>query len=67
MISEVIPTPTFIEKAKCLKKKFATLSDTLLELEVNLIKNPRLGDPYGKNIYKVRISDELKERVNWWF
>ena len=66
MINEVIPTPTFVKKAKRLKKKFATLSDTLLELEGYLLKNPRLGDPYGKNIYKVRISDELKERVNWW-
>ncbi|MFA5245190.1 MAG: addiction module toxin RelE, partial [Pedobacter sp.] len=60
MTNEVIPTPVFIKKAKRLKKKFVTLSDTLLDLEKNLLKNPRLGDPYGKNIYKVRISDESK-------
>jgi hypothetical protein len=41
--------------------------DTLLTLKKELLKNPRLGDSYGKNIYKVRISDELKERVNWRF
>ena len=41
--------------------------DTLLRLEKELLKNPRLGDSYGKNIHKVHISDELKERVYWWF
>ncbi len=41
--------------------------DALLTLEKELLKNPRLGDSYGKNIYKVRISDEIKEKVNWWF
>ena len=60
MTNEVIPTPVFIKKVKRLKKKFATLSDTLLTLEKELLKNPRLGDSYGKNIYKVRISDESK-------
>lgn len=60
MTNEVIPTPVFIKKAKRLKKKFATLLDTLLRLENELLKNPRLGDSYGKNIYKVRISDESK-------
>lgn len=58
--NEVIPTPVFIKKVKRLKKKFATLLDTLLRLEKELLKNPRLGDSYGKNIYKVRISDESK-------
>ena len=60
MTNEVIPTSVFIKKAKRLKKKFATLVDTLLTLEEELLKNPRLGDSYGKNIYKVRISDESK-------
>lgn len=31
-----------------------------MDLEKDLLENPRLGDPYGKNIYKVRISDESK-------
>ncbi|MFM6975743.1 MAG: addiction module toxin RelE [Sphingobacteriaceae bacterium] len=62
MTNEVIPTPVFIKKVKRFKKKFTTLPDTILALEQDLLKNPRLGVPYGKNIYKVRISDESKGR-----
>jgi hypothetical protein len=38
--NEVIPTPVFIKKAKRLKKKFATLLDTLLTLEKELADVP---------------------------
>lgn len=58
--NEVIPTPTFIRKIKRLKKKFPTLSDSILALEKELLKAPRMGDSYGKNIYKIRIGDESK-------
>lgn len=41
-------------------KKFATLSKSLAYLEQELIKNPKLGDSYGSNIYKIRVADESK-------
>jgi mRNA-degrading endonuclease RelE of RelBE toxin-antitoxin system len=58
--NEVIPTPTFTGKAKRLAKKFKTLFDSIDDLETRLLANPRLGDPYGKNIYKIRLADESK-------
>jgi hypothetical protein len=45
---EIIPTPTFTNKAKRLTKKFKTLFDSIEQLETRLLANPRLGDPYGK-------------------
>jgi mRNA-degrading endonuclease RelE of RelBE toxin-antitoxin system len=60
VINEVIPTPTFTSKAKRLTKKYKTLFDSIDELETRLLANPRLGDAYGKNIYKIRLADESK-------
>ena len=50
----------FLKKAKRLLKKYHTLENSLRKLELKLIENPRLGDNYGSNIYKIRISDESK-------
>jgi len=32
----------------------------LESVEADLLKNPRIGDSYGANVYKVRIADESK-------
>ncbi len=50
----------FLKKAKHLLKKYYTLSISLKQLEAALINNPKLGDSYGANIYKVRLADESK-------
>jgi mRNA-degrading endonuclease RelE of RelBE toxin-antitoxin system len=60
MANRVTPTPYFLSKAKRLKKKFATLDDSLLDLEQKLILNPKLGESYGANIYKIRLADPSK-------
>ncbi|QTE34809.1 type II toxin-antitoxin system RelE/ParE family toxin [Mucilaginibacter gossypii] len=60
MANKVVLTAFFLKKAKRLVKKFATLSKSLAHLEQELIKNPKLGDNYGSNIYKVRVADESK-------
>ncbi len=60
MANNVRLTAFFLKKAKRLLKKYSTLAYSLSELEKALINNPRLGDSYGSNIYKVRLADESK-------
>jgi len=60
MGNKVILTAFFIKKAKRLIKKYRTLKSSLANLEQALINNPRLGDNYGANIYKIRLADESK-------
>jgi len=31
-----------------------------LNLEKNLVQNPRIGESYGANIYKIRVADPSK-------
>lgn len=60
MTNTVIVSHAFKREVKPLAKKYKTLKasvDTLIE---ELIKNPYLGEPYGNNIFKVRLSDESK-------
>ncbi|RYE19307.1 MAG: addiction module toxin RelE, partial [Sphingobacteriaceae bacterium] len=39
-----------------------TLEHNLENLEQKLLLNPKLGDNYGSNIYKIRLGDESKGR-----
>jgi mRNA-degrading endonuclease RelE of RelBE toxin-antitoxin system len=50
----------FKRKVKPLAKKYHTLRESIDELGNELIKNPYLGESYGKNIYKVRLADKSK-------
>jgi mRNA-degrading endonuclease RelE of RelBE toxin-antitoxin system len=49
-------TKNFRLEAKPLLKKFPSLSKDLLRLEGELIKNPKLGTPLGKDVYKIRLK-----------
>lgn len=60
MKNKIYLTSYFIKKAKRLVKKYKTLGTNLAILEKDLLKNPRFGDSYGGNIYKVRVADESK-------
>jgi mRNA-degrading endonuclease RelE of RelBE toxin-antitoxin system len=62
MANNVRLTAFFLKKAKRLLKKYHTLQKSLKKLERDLIENPKLGDSYGANIYKVRLADESKGR-----
>jgi len=62
MINQVFISHDFKREVKPLVKKYATLKasvDTLIEA---LIENPFLGEPYGNDIFKVRLSDKSKGR-----
>ncbi|MES2426216.1 MAG: type II toxin-antitoxin system RelE/ParE family toxin [Bacteroidota bacterium] len=60
MKNNVRLTAFFLRKAKRLIKKYHTLQSSLKQLEQALILNPKAGDSYGSNIYKVRLADESK-------
>jgi mRNA-degrading endonuclease RelE of RelBE toxin-antitoxin system len=60
MANSVTTTPQFDRDVKKLSKKYHSLKKSLLELEKDLIENPRLGVSYGKNIYKIRLEGEGK-------
>jgi len=60
MANNVHLTAFFLKKAKRLLKKYHTLQNSLEKLELELIKNPKMGDSYGSNIYKIRLADESK-------
>lgn len=60
MENRVLLTAFFLKKAKRLLKKYHTLQSSLGQLEQLLVSNPKIGDSYGSNIYKVRLADESK-------
>ena len=53
---EIIPTPFFLKDVKPLVKKYPSLKSELIQLENNLIEKPSMGEPLGKDCYKIRLS-----------
>lgn len=49
-------TKNFKKEVKPLLKKHKSLSRDLLNLEKQLIINPMLGTPIGKNVFKIRLK-----------
>ena len=60
MANFVIPTPFFESKYKRLARKFPSLGIELVNLEKDLINNPKLGESLGSNLYKIRLSAKDK-------
>lgn len=53
---ELIPSPQFLKEVKALSKKYASLKNDLDTLGQELLVNPFLGEPLGKDCYKVRMA-----------
>ena len=49
-------TKNFKKEAKPLLKKHKTLGKDLLNLEKELVAQPRLGTPLGQDCYKIRLK-----------
>jgi len=49
-------TNNFKAELKPLLKKYHSLSKDLLRLEAELIENPKLGSPLGKDAFKIRLK-----------
>ena len=50
----------FKKDAKKLLKKYASLKNELIELEEQLLENPKLGTLISKNTYKIRLAVKSK-------
>lgn len=60
MTNVIIASHAFKREVKPLAKKYKTLKISVDKLIEDLIKDPYLGESYGNDIYKVRLSDESK-------
>ena len=60
MENNIRVTEFFLKKAKRLVKKYHSLEASIYKLQEELLKNPKQGDSYGANIYKIRLADESK-------
>ena len=55
-------TTNFKSEAKPLFKKYKSLPSDLLKLERELVENPRLGTPLGRDTYKIRLKISSKNK-----
>lgn len=55
-------THRFLSNAKRLAKKYASLKSDLLNLQEELLLNPKLGVLIKENIYKIRLTIKSKNR-----
>lgn len=53
---EIIATEPFERKLKRLARKYKSLKSDLQKLFSDLEINPKLGDPIGKNCFKIRLA-----------
>ncbi len=53
-------TKNFKSEAKPLFRKYPSLQEDLLELEQQLLINPKIGTEIGKNAYKIRLRIKSK-------
>jgi mRNA-degrading endonuclease RelE of RelBE toxin-antitoxin system len=58
----VITTRFFERQFKRLAKKYASLNADLRLVTKELKQNPTMGDPLGRNCYKIRMAIESKGR-----
>jgi mRNA-degrading endonuclease RelE of RelBE toxin-antitoxin system len=62
MSYKVITIPPFRNELKRLAKKYPSLKKEYADLIQNLESDPDLGQPLGKNCYKIRLSIASKNR-----
>jgi len=53
---KIVPIQSFLKAVKHLSKKHPSLKDDLRNLGIELALNPKLGQPIGKDCYKVRLQ-----------
>jgi len=53
---KVISTKFFARQLKRLAKKYPSLRDDLLPLGKKLKEDPMIGEPLGKDCYKIRVA-----------
>ena len=61
-IIKIVPTSIFAKAAKKLTKLYKSFPTDLENFTKALQKNPQLGEPLGKNLYKLRMAVQSKQR-----
>lgn len=57
---KIIPAKSFENDAKPLLKKYPSLRRELDDIGDELTENPTIGEPLGKNCYKIRLAIRSK-------
>lgn len=60
MSCSIVAIHSFSKEAKRLSKKYHSLKDELIELQNQLLDNPRLGTLIKENTYKIRLAVKSK-------
>lgn len=59
---DIIPSSKFLREFKKLKKKYPSLLHDVDHLTESLQANPTMGEPLGKDCYKVRMAISSKNK-----
>jgi len=62
MANSISYTPIFEKYYKRYSKKYRSLPDDLLQLEEQLIQNPKLGVSLGDGLFKIRLAVKSKNK-----
>ncbi|SHG76734.1 hypothetical protein SAMN05444372_109182 [Flavobacterium micromati] len=60
MSNQIIPLHSFITAFKRENKKFPSLKNDFLDLERELLTNPKQGEDLGSGLYKIRLANKDK-------
>jgi mRNA-degrading endonuclease RelE of RelBE toxin-antitoxin system len=60
MSNQIIPLRSFVAAFKRFNKKFPHLKSDFLELENDLLVNPKQGKDLGAGLYKIRLANKDK-------
>jgi mRNA-degrading endonuclease RelE of RelBE toxin-antitoxin system len=62
MIFDIIPNKSFLSDLKSLSKKYPSLKDNVNSLVTALKTNPQIGEPLGKDCFKIRLAIKSKNK-----
>ncbi len=62
MSFEIRTIEPFIRELKKLSKKYPSIKSDILDLAEELIENPFLGEPLGRDCYKIRMAISSKNK-----
>lgn len=57
---DIIPVKSFLSDLKSLSKKYPSLKDDIDSLVSELKSNPQIGEPLGRDCYKIRLLIKSK-------
>lgn len=62
MSFEIRTIDPFVRELKKLSKKYPSLKNDILDLAEELLENPLMGEPLGRDCYKIRMAITSKNK-----